>query len=412
MSVGGSAIPRLQDLSYIEVAVDQVAAGATFEQVRRGLVSRAAELARDSDTDGSFDSRRWDLVRADGTKHVHNTVDVLKELMRVGWVDKHNLPSTPSSAYLHSDATFTLTDAGRAWAALAAADRRAAYNQLVGVLADAHPQFKGFLKLVGATKDSLGSHFTIPLLRPTAAAHPTNTAVLRAVIDYATAAAATGQLGWTADGATIDAGITSYVSRFEERLKARGKDVTRKQFVNTCEEAVTRVAFAAAGCPLDYISMELLRRWTRTLGIANFSYYAPGPTAMRLWATATVDVTGPTPAIQRRVGDQVRADALRTLWSEWPDLRADAAGAMYAPIWRVRAAVCWRNRISDDEFDRAITEALAGQHRHLPFQIHLDQASLHATPASTRPLVIATASGVKRVFNVINLVPVALKETS
>src|SRR4051812_44543345 len=97
VSVGGSGIPRLQDLSYIEVAAGQVAAGATFEQVRRSLVTRAAELARDSDTDGSFDQRRWDQVRADGTKHVHNTVDVLKELMRVGWLDKHILPSTPNS---------------------------------------------------------------------------------------------------------------------------------------------------------------------------------------------------------------------------------------------------------------------------------------------------------------------------
>jgi hypothetical protein len=50
VSVGGAGIPRLQDLSYIEVAASRVAAEASFEQIRRALVARAAEIARDSDT--------------------------------------------------------------------------------------------------------------------------------------------------------------------------------------------------------------------------------------------------------------------------------------------------------------------------------------------------------------------------
>ncbi|WP_327748542.1 hypothetical protein [Streptomyces europaeiscabiei] len=42
MSVGSVGIPRLQDLAYIEIAIANVAQGATFEQVRRALVDRAA----------------------------------------------------------------------------------------------------------------------------------------------------------------------------------------------------------------------------------------------------------------------------------------------------------------------------------------------------------------------------------
>ncbi|WFG45154.1 hypothetical protein [Pseudonocardia alni] len=133
MSVGGAGIPRLQDLSYIDVAAGGVAAGATFEQLRRSLVARGAELARDSDTDGSFDEQRWSAVRADPTKYVHNTVDVLKELMRLGWVERHILPSGPASAYAHSESTFTMTPAGAAWTELAGQDRRSAYNSLLGV---------------------------------------------------------------------------------------------------------------------------------------------------------------------------------------------------------------------------------------------------------------------------------------
>jgi len=83
---------------------------------------------------------------------------------------------------------------------------------------------------------------------------------------------------------------------------------------------------------------------------------------------------------------------------------------MYLPIWELRAAVCWQHRISDDEFDKAITEALSGLYPELGFRIHLDQASVRATPASARPLVLPTDSGLRRVFNVVSIIPTSSKE--
>jgi len=74
--------------------------------------ARAAEIARDADTEGAFDDQKWEATRADPKKYVHNTVDVLKELMRLGWIQRHILPSGPSSAYLHSDVTFEMTPVG------------------------------------------------------------------------------------------------------------------------------------------------------------------------------------------------------------------------------------------------------------------------------------------------------------
>lgn len=65
----------------------------------------------------------------------------------------------------------------------------------------------------------------------------------------------------------------------------------------------------------------------------------------------------------------------------WQDERSEAAGGMYLPVWRLRAAVCWKQRINDDEFDLAIVEALAGKHGDLGIDIHLDQASLAPLPA-------------------------------
>lgn len=412
MSVGGVGIPRLQDLAYIEVAAAQVAAGANFEQIRRALVTRAAELDRDNDIDGSYDEAKWEATLADGRKHVHNTVEVLKEFMRLGWIERQILPSTPASAYLHVNSTFTLTPSGSAWTQQVSEDRRHAYNLLLGELITAHPQMKGFLRVVGARPDSSSSHLTIPLLRWNGSEHTDEKTYLDALIDYVAHAADSGPLGWTAGQETIDEGVRSYVGRIRARLDARHKQQTRKSFVNTCDEAVTKVAFAAAGCPVDYTSMELLRRWTRFLGVANFTYYAPGPYALRLWATGTVSGEGSGVAIDRRLGEGVRRQALDATLRVWQDRKAGASMGMYMPIWELRAAVCWQQGISDDEFDKALAEALAGVHPNLGFRVHLDQASVRATPGSTRPLVLPTDSGIRRVFNIITIIPTATKEHS
>jgi hypothetical protein len=404
--VGGKGIPRVQDLSYIEVAVAQIRHGASFEAIRRALVTRAAEIEQESDFDGSFNERRWERLRTDSTKNIYNTVDALKELMRLGWVEREVLPSSPKSAYAHADTTFKLTITGEAWAMIAADDRRAAYTALISSLIQAHPQFEGYLRIVGARPDSTSSNFTIPLLRYDGSVHRTHTAYLEAFIAYAQQAVQAGVLGWKATSSEIDSNVRAYVTRIEARARARGKELTRKQFTNACEESICRTAFAAAGSPTDYVTLEVLRQWTRFLGVANFSYYAPGPPALRLWATA--DVVGKTPAkIERRVGRQVRQEALQAIWPTWMSLRADGAGGMYLPIWKLRAAVCWRQRISDDEFDRGITEYLAREHGDLGIDIHLDQASLRSTPASTRPLIIPTTSGLRRRFNVINVTQTA-----
>ena len=71
---------------------------------------------------------------------------------------------------------------------------------------------------------------------------------------------------------------------------------------------MVKLAFGRAGTPIDYISMEILRRWTRTLALVNFSYHAPGPQALRLWPTATVAFqtagsmsSAESPSLARRV---------------------------------------------------------------------------------------------------------------
>ena len=410
MSVGGAGIPRLQDLSYFEAALTALVGGATFEQVRRAILERAGEIEREADFDGSFDERKWDRMRIDGTKYVHPTVDVLKELMRLGWLERALLPSGPSSAYLHRDTTYTVTAQGKHWADRIRADRRDGYNALLGHLVAAHPHLEGFLRVVGARPDSTSAHLTVPLLRWDVTVHDSESSYMNAFVENVCSSVRDGSISWSEAPEEIDAHIRGYVGRITARLAAREKPHSRREFVSWCEEAATKLAFASAGTPLDYISMELLRRWTRFLGVANFSYYAAEPYALRLWATGTVSGSGDDVRIVRRVGPDVRRRALDALLQTWLGRPAAPSAGMYAPIWELRAAVCWQERISDDEFDKALAEALAGEHEGLRFRVHLDQASVRATPPSTRPLVLTMANGLKRVFNLATIIPIGKEQ--
>ncbi len=404
MSTGGRAIPRLQDLSYFEVTMGSLLRGATFEDVRRVVVDRARDLDREADLEGAFDEAKWEQRRKDPKEHVNNAVEVLKEAMRLGWVERRVLPSTPDSAYLHSNDVYELLPQGRGWAELAVQDRPAAYNTLTGALMEAHPQVAGFLRAIGARSDSESPAFTIPLLRWDQVRHLSEDLYLEDLVQVLTAAVASGRLGWHADADTIETGIRAYVNRIRARRAARDRTQSRKEFLKTCEEATTKVAFAASGCPLDYISMELLRRWSRFLGVGNFSYYAPGPYALRLWGTGTVHGSGSEVTITRRLGPDVRRQVLSTLLEAWQERRASPAASMYAPVWELRAAVCWRLRIADTEWDKAISELLHGDHEDQPYRVHLDQASLGPAPASTRPLVLPSSAGL-RIFNVMTIIP-------
>ncbi|MFE3941696.1 hypothetical protein ACFXPV_07445 [Streptomyces sp. NPDC059118] len=431
MSVGGAGIPRLQELTYVETAARKVAEGGTFEQIRVAIVRRAARHALEQDMVGSYDATKWQAREADPRQYVYNAVDVLKELMRLGWVERQILPSTRTSAVAHGEDRFVITPEGREWAELITHSESEGFNVLAGALIRAHPQFDGYLRLVGARPGSRSDHFTIPLLRSEQAAGEgagQGSFYLDAFIANVIAAVHEGGLGWSAPEQVIDTELRGYVSRALSRAAARSlpgqqaetdgvREATgpprpiaqpsaaqlRRRLATLCEEAAVRLAFGAAGCRLDYISHELLRRWTRFLGLANFSYHAPGPSALRLWATSTVTGTGAATAFHRATTPEDHRMAMDALPYVWKAEQGAAGQEMYRPVWRIRAAVCWQRRISDSVFDAGLASAARGEMPGLGFRVHLDEASHGRIPASARPLVLSTGPGRCRIYHVMRI---------
>lgn len=410
MTVGGGGLPRLQELAYIETIAKAVAAGLPFEQIRLALVDHiwAVRQTTPGDPPDPAEYRSW---RGDEKKYVRNVTDAIKELMRLGFVDNSMLPSSGKSAYAHKDATYRTTTAGQEWVALIESDRRAAYDDLIPRLVLAHPGFTCFLATVGAIGDR-GSAFVVPLLRwGELPDHQRTQQAYRAAIgDYVAGALASSDLGWTADPAEITASVNDYLDRVLARAQARDKDPfpTVRTFTQTCEEALVRLAFNKAGCAIDYVSMEIARRWSRWLGLASFTYHAPGHNALRFWNTARIELTDGAMRVQRRAGSEWRDRALDALHEHCQQARS--AGTTYVPVWEVRAAVCWRLRIVDDEFDRAVTDMIAGRRGdQLGWRIHLDQVSVGSIPSSATPFVLTTSAAGTRTYNVMTVVPKATK---
>lgn len=409
----GTGIPRLQELSFLTQAMHEAVAGATFDEIRRSLVEHMTEMRRQQAPTGNHAAFR--LAVHNPGRYVDNTTAALGELMKLGFLDKEALPSTATAAAAYQRRTFVPTAVGRAWAEQNAggpADRAAGFDTLLRELWRLHPQLSGYLRLLAA-----GS-FVLPTARwreAVPAAGDTPGADRLRYVDFlaarAAAAVTAGVTGWNGTQEQITAAVRGYLDdrfRAAERRKIGTPYARNRDFVGACEEALVSFAFKQAGVKLDYISLEILRRWTRVLGVANFSYYVPGPPALRLWATADFDddVDGRLRAVRRRRlaehGDAVidgLPDAIEQARRASPD-------STWVPIYRVRAAIASRLGLNDATVDAAIRELIAGQRRpDAPFGINLESAEIGLTPPTETPLrVTDTRTNRTLTYRVIALV--------
>ncbi len=403
MSNTTAGIPRLQELSHLEVAVESVAAGEPFEGVRRRLVAHMQQLREETQSTGNTAMHR--LLDSDPNRYVRNTSETLRELMRLGAVAKKGLPSTASAAAAYRQSKFQLTSWGETWAGQLTSDRRAAYDDLLERLLGLHPHLHAYLRVLQAKP------MIIPLVHWTEVAEPrTRERFINTLADHAVAMGDREDLGWDPVRHELVDAVESYTARIEQSAleRKRPSPFTRNQdFVNTCEEALVKLAWSKAGVGIDYISQEILRRWTAFLSVANFSYHVPGVNALRYWSTADLSDDGGKPTIVRRVGASHRRAAVAALSRAYEAARRDdVSRSVWVPIYRVRAAVCWELRLRDQEFDAAVEGLLRGQYAadEIPYGVNVDPAMYGNVPPSERPLRLSTERG-ERVYYSMSLVP-------
>jgi hypothetical protein len=414
-----ATIPRLQELEFLGIAATAVGDGATYDEIRRALIDFMAEqrerLAPSGNHAGHAGLR---MARHEPHRYMWNATEALSELMRLGWVDKAPLPTSRTAAPLYATRTFRLTDDGRAWVGTLRDSGSQGYDQLLPELVRVHPQFGAFLRLLG----------TGTLLIPTANwtdAHNGKVSsgegretYMRFLAARASDAVAAGATGWRATPEEILAALHDYIdarlSSAERRRKVDPYPRSR-DFVGACEEGLVAFALRQAGVSLDYISHEIVRRWTKTLGVANFSYHVPAAPALRLWATADFEFgdDGSLVKVRRRTVSDYGDAVIEALPGAYELARRRTPGNSWVPVYQVRAAVCSKLGLGDPIFDTALIEHLRGaREADAPFSINLDPAEYGNTPPTERPLLVPDRAGRMRVFRVMTLVPRDRKEST
>jgi hypothetical protein len=234
-------------------------------------------------------------------------------------------------------------------------------------------------------------------------------------------AARMGSLGWQATEGEISAAINGYLQMRLEAASRRHRPQPyprHRDFVGACEEALVSFAFQQADLRLDYISHEILRRWTKELAVANFSYHVPvaKAPALRLWGTATLeyhpDELGKAPHLRtaprflRRGVSDWGDRVIQALPDAYEAARRLEPGNSWVPIYRVRAAVCARLGLSDGVFNQAFREFLARERQsEAPFRVNLDPTEFGSTPPTELPLKLVDRTGREQIYRVMTLIP-------
>ncbi|MCY4580571.1 MAG: hypothetical protein OXD31_16205 [Chloroflexi bacterium] len=405
----GTRIPRLQELSFLPITMLGVADGAGFEEIRQRLVSHMIELRENSP--GTGNTALFRTARGDPKRYVSNVSSSLKELMLLRLVEKATVPSSARAALNYANTTFAASEKGLEWAALLRADLRKGYDRLLNMLWHAHPQFRSFLR--GLSEDGIA----VPLLQWGELPEPrTRGRYVSYLSTRVSMHLADEPCGWVASEAEVLAAVKGYLDDRYREARARGREEPyprNQDFVNACEEALVKFAFARRGLAIDYISHQILRRWTKVLGVANFSYHVPRWNALRLWSTAAIDESGEDVSATRRIGPAVIQSAVEHLPSVYDEVRRrDPTRSLWVPIYRVRAGICWKLNTIEATFDNALRRILdneAGQ--DIPFGVNLDKAQYGSFPPSELPLRLRTRRGVQTYY-AMSLVPKRQVETN
>jgi len=263
-----------------------------------------------------------------------------------------------------------------------------------------HPQFSGYLRLL-ATRPVVLPTARWSEANPSGASEVSPGAARLRYVEFLAARAAgavtAGITGWSGDQEEIAAAVRGYLEdRFKaaERRKTGTPYARNRDFVGACEEALVSFAVRQAGLKLDYISLEILRRWTRVLGVANFSYYVPGPPALRLWATAELDLDPDRQlhGVRRRSVAEHGDAVIDTLPDTIEQARRLDPDSTWVPIYRVRAAIAMKLGLNDTTVDMALCQFIAGERRpDAPFGVNLESAEIGTTPPTETPLRVTDA---------------------
>ena len=332
-------IPRIQQIvPHMRDQLMGLRTGSTFEHARRlyaqtvdrlvsqGLGRRTASRVGDRD-------RYWSPTR-----------EVLDEAMRLGFVERQQLPSSRRYVDAHRDRMHNLTELGRQAAEEAETNVPAFCDRLASAVYDSHPYFRAFIDIlrimpIGCPEVSEGE------------VEQTRRSGLRTDhwVELATERIPR-QTTTARDTARIRDTIVSVVRhRFG---KTPERTPTSKQMAAALNDAYIEAAITIRGLPIGAIDLKIMKTWGSQLMLIDQSRYVPAfPGQNVIWLAADVNENGGI-VLTRKTLESHESPLAKAVIAAYRDQASAAKTSLkapYLPIYRVRAQAA---------FDCLVTRAL------------------------------------------------------
>ena len=332
-------IPRLQQLlPHMRDQLTGLRSGSTFEHARLRYAQTVDRLASEGR------GRRTASRVGDRDRYWSPTREVLDEAMRLGFVERQQLPSSRRYVDAHRDRLHRLTELGCVAAEEAANNMPAFCDRLAAAVYEGHPYFRTFI-------DSLR-------LGPIGCPEVTEGEVeesrrsgggtdhwVRLAVERIPHRATSGD-----DEARVRNAIVSVVrQRFG---KTPERSPTSKQMAEALNDAYIESAVRLAGLSFGAIDLKIMRTWGSQLMLLDQSRYVPAyPGQNLIWLAADVNENGGVILQRRTLATHERplAQAVVAAYEAQAATEKSSLKAPYLPIYRVRAQAA---------FDCLVTRAL------------------------------------------------------
>jgi hypothetical protein len=355
MSEDRDTIPRLQQiLPHMREQLAALRQGGTFEGARKLYSATVEKLALQGI------GRRTASRVGDQDAYWSSTADMLMEAMRLGFVERGQVPSARRYVEVHRDRGYALTLLGRQMAELAENDVAAFCDRLTAAIYEAHPYFRALIEKLQAA----------PIACPEVSESEVDAAGREGRGTKYWAEYVTEKLrrqdsvGQHVDTTAIRQTIVSILrQRFGVGPEAKP---TSKELTKTINGAFAVAAFTAHGLPIGATDIDMLKSWGSQLRVLDQSRYVPGFDGFNLiWLAADL-VEGSSAAIRRRElrqhENKIATAVVDAYWRRAATANTNLS-APYVPIFQVRADAAFHCRVTralvDLVIERLSNDAIA-----------------------------------------------------
>lgn len=343
-------IPRLQQLvPHMRDQLIGMRDGSTFEHARR----RYADTVDRLESQGL--GRRTASRVGDQDQYWAPTRDVLDEAMRLGFVERQQLPSSRRYVDAHRHRRHTLTQLGFQVAEEAKTDLAAFCDRLAAAVYGNHPYFRAFIETLKAG--------------PIGCPEVTEGEVEKSRRDgnntehWVEFASKKIRHQTTSDDkrARIREAIVAVVRhRFGQKPECLP---TSKQMAEALNDAYIEAALRLCGLSAGATDLKVMKKWGSQLRLLDESRYVPEFERQNtIWLAASVSENGVVRMQRRTLSSYERsvAEAVVSAYEAQADVEETSLRAPYLPIYRVRAQAAFECQVTRELVNRVIERLAAG----------------------------------------------------